>query len=128
MNADLELLRRMAGAQTSPAVAIDQRPEAVRLPADNRDHQRQPESGGENDSRGGIEELTSMVFPDAEHIEAHLVSEGDCFEQFAEMSRGVDCPPARVNGRRYETIQANLHQWAPMLFSSAASSVHFPTR
>src|SRR4029077_16521052 len=48
MNADLELLRRMAGARTSPVVAIDQRPEAVRLAADNRDHQRQPEGAGAN--------------------------------------------------------------------------------
>jgi hypothetical protein len=27
------------------------------------------------------------------------------------MSCGVDCPARRVNGCRYETIYANLHQW-----------------
>src|SRR6266481_2187417 len=52
MNADLELLWSMAGAQTSPAVAIDQRPEAVRLAADDRDHQRQPEGAGTNERAG----------------------------------------------------------------------------
>src|SRR6266699_969453 len=52
MNADLELLWRMAGAQTSPVVAIDQRPETVRLAADNRDHQRQPEGAGANERAG----------------------------------------------------------------------------
>ena len=70
-----------------------------------------------------------MMFPDAEHIEAHLVSEGDCFEQLAEMFCGVDCTARRVNGCRYETIYANLHLWwPPMLFSSAASSARLPTR
>src|SRR6266850_8483197 len=52
MNADLELLWRMAGARTSPVVAIDQRPEAVRLAADDRDHQRQPEGAGANERAG----------------------------------------------------------------------------
>src|SRR6267142_2329343 len=52
MNADLELLWRMAGARTGPAVAIDQRPEAVRLAADDRDHQRQPEGAGANERAG----------------------------------------------------------------------------
>jgi hypothetical protein len=33
-------------------VAIDQRPEAVRLAADNRDHQRQPEGAGANERAG----------------------------------------------------------------------------
>jgi len=42
----------MAGAQTSPAVAIDQRPEAVWFAADNRDHQRQPERAGANERAG----------------------------------------------------------------------------
>jgi len=52
MNADLELLWRMAGARTSPVVAIDQRPEAVRLAADDRDHQRQSERAGANKRAG----------------------------------------------------------------------------
>jgi hypothetical protein len=63
-----------------------------------------------------------VVFADAKDIEADLVSERDRFEQLAEMFCGVDCPARRVNGCRYETIYANLHQWRPMLFSAAASS------
>src|SRR5207253_9334821 len=38
MNAHLELIWRMAGAQTSLAVAVDQWPEAVRFAADDRNH------------------------------------------------------------------------------------------
>src|SRR5207248_10392373 len=52
MNAHLELVGRMAGAQTGPAVAVDQRPKTVRLAADDRDHQRQPESAGANERAG----------------------------------------------------------------------------
>src|SRR5439155_17455069 len=48
MNANLELIRRMAGAQTSLAVTVDQWPKSVRFPTDNRDHQRQPEHAGAN--------------------------------------------------------------------------------
>ena len=52
-----------------------------------------------------------MVFPDAKHIEAHLVSERDRFEQLAEMFCGLDWPdPTRIKGCRYETIYANLHR------------------
>ena len=50
------------------------------------------------------------MFADAKHIEAYLVSERDCFEQLAEMFCGIDCAARRVNGCRYETIYANLHQ------------------
>src|SRR5205823_6642443 len=39
----LELAWRMAGAQTGPAVAVDQRPKTVRLAPNDRDHKRQPE-------------------------------------------------------------------------------------
>jgi hypothetical protein len=81
-----------------------------------------------------------VVFADAKHIETNLVSERDCFEQLAEMSRGINGPTGRVNGCRYETIYANLHQWPlesprgsfrqrpPTLFSPAASSTRGPTR
>src|SRR5436190_3327181 len=48
MDAHLERIRRMAGAQTGLAVTIDQRPEPVRLAADDCDHQRQPERAGAN--------------------------------------------------------------------------------
>ena len=52
-----------------------------------------------------------MMFADAEHIEAHLVSEGDCFEQFAEMFCGIDCPTRdTVNGCCDKTIQTNFHK------------------
>src|SRR5256885_9933882 len=52
MDAHLELVRRMAGAQTRLAVTIDQWPEPVRLAADDRDHQRQPERAGANEGTG----------------------------------------------------------------------------
>jgi hypothetical protein len=51
-----------------------------------------------------------VVFADAKDIEADLVGERDRLEQLAEMSRGIDRPARRVNGCRYETIYANLHQ------------------
>jgi hypothetical protein len=35
---------------------------------------------GENHRWRGIEELTPVVFADAKHIKAHLVSDRDCFE------------------------------------------------
>jgi len=35
---------------------------------------------GENHRWRGIEEFAPVVFADAEHIEADLVSERDCFE------------------------------------------------
>jgi hypothetical protein len=50
-----------------------------------------------------------VVFAYAKHIEAYLISERDCFEQLAEMSRRIDGPTGRVNGCRYETVYANLH-------------------
>ena len=50
-----------------------------------------------------------MMFADAEHIEAYLVSERDCFKQLAEMSRGIDGSTGRINGCRYETVYADLH-------------------
>ena len=49
------------------------------------------------------------MFADAKDIEAHLVSERDCFKQLAEMSRGIDGPTGRVNGCRYETVYTDLH-------------------
>ena len=60
--------------------------------------------GGENHRRRGIEELAPVVFADAKHIEAHLVSERDCFEQLAEMSRRdrlPDRPRQRLPLRNY---------------------------
>jgi hypothetical protein len=67
--------------------------------------------GCENHSRRGVEELTPVVFPDAKHLEAHLVSERDRFEQLAEMFCGIDCPfRDTVKRCRYETIYANLHK------------------
>jgi hypothetical protein len=50
-----------------------------------------------------------VVFATAKYIEAHLVSERDCFKQLVEMSRRVDGPTDCVNGCRYETVYANLH-------------------
>src|SRR5882757_6414591 len=38
MNADLELIWRVSGAETRFAVAVDQWPKTVRLAADDRDH------------------------------------------------------------------------------------------
>jgi hypothetical protein len=77
--------------------------------------------GGENHRWRGIEELAPVVFADSKYIEAYLVSERDCFKQLAEMSCRIDGPARPINGCRYETVYANLHQWPPMLFSSAAS-------
>ena len=42
----------MSSAQTSLAVAVDQWPKAVRLAADDRDHQRQSERAGANKGAG----------------------------------------------------------------------------
>ena len=51
-----------------------------------------------------------MMFSYAKHVEAYLVSEGDCFEQFAEMSCGIDCPIRNmVDGCRHETVYPDLH-------------------
>src|SRR6476619_8270813 len=52
MDADLELIWRMAGAQTGLAVTVDQRPEPMRLAADDRDHQRQSECAGASKRAG----------------------------------------------------------------------------
>src|SRR5439155_20483621 len=64
---------------------------------------------GENHRRRGIEELAPVVFADAKHIEAYLVSERDCFKQLAEMPRGIDGPTGRIDRCRYETVYADLH-------------------
>src|ERR1700704_480987 len=45
MNSNL-LLWRMSSAQTRLAVAVDQRPKAMWLAANDSDHQRQPERAG----------------------------------------------------------------------------------
>src|SRR5882757_7109035 len=52
MDANLELVGRMAGAQTRLAVTLDQRPEPVRFASDDRDHQRQTELPGANEGGG----------------------------------------------------------------------------
>src|SRR3954471_9608469 len=52
MDAHLELIRRKPGAQASLAITVDQRPKPVRLTADDRDHQRQPERAGANEGAG----------------------------------------------------------------------------
>src|SRR5439155_26353907 len=65
--------------------------------------------GGENQGWRGIEEFAPVMFADAEYIEAYLVSERDCFEQFAEMLRRIDGPTGRINGCRYKTVYANFH-------------------
>jgi hypothetical protein len=64
-----------------------------------------------------------MMFSDAEDIEPNLVSERDCFEQFAEMSRRIDCPTGRVNGCCYETIYANLHVFLVLVFKRTGEFV-----
>ena len=46
VQADLELVWRMAGAAAGLAVEVDQRAEAGGLAADDRDHERQPEGSG----------------------------------------------------------------------------------
>src|SRR5437868_5874770 len=59
-----------------------------------------------------------MMFSYAKHVEAHLVSEDDCFEQLAKMFCRVDCPIRdRVNGCRDETIYPNLHMFLVHLFT-----------
>src|SRR5438874_1088387 len=52
MNAHLELIWRMPGAQPRLAVAIDQWPKTVRFPADDGDHQWEPEHAGANKRAG----------------------------------------------------------------------------
>src|SRR6266705_1038055 len=52
MNANLELIWRVSRAQSCFAVAIDQWPEAVRFPADDRNHQWEPEHAGANKRAG----------------------------------------------------------------------------
>src|SRR6266567_1314154 len=53
MNANLELIWRMSRAQSRVTVAVDQWPETVRFPADDRNHQRQPERAGANKGARG---------------------------------------------------------------------------
>src|SRR6266446_10833252 len=52
MNANLELVWRVSRAQSRFAVAVDQRPKTVRLAADDRDHQWEPEHAGANKRAG----------------------------------------------------------------------------
>src|SRR5207247_8777309 len=52
MNADLELIWRVSRAQPRVTVAVDQRPEAVRFPADDRNHQWETEHAGANKAAG----------------------------------------------------------------------------
>src|SRR5205809_7739557 len=52
MNADLELIWRVSRAQPRVTVAFDQRPEAVRFPADDRSHQWEPKHAGTNRPAG----------------------------------------------------------------------------
>jgi hypothetical protein len=63
------------------------------------------------------------MFADAKDIESYLVSEGDCFEQLAEMSRRIDGPARRVNGCCYETIYANLHVFLVLVFKRTGEFV-----
>src|SRR6266404_4989216 len=53
MNADLELIWRVSRPQPRFTVAVDQWPETVRFPADDRNHQRQPERAGANKGARG---------------------------------------------------------------------------
>src|SRR6266403_6400233 len=48
MDANLELIWRMAGAQASLPVTVDQWPKSVRLAPDNGDHKGEPEHAGAN--------------------------------------------------------------------------------
>src|SRR4051812_32850587 len=68
----------------------------------------------EDHSRRGIEKLMAVMFPDAKNIQAHLISEGDRFEQLAEMACRIDGPTSRVNDCRYKTVYADLH-WLVIL-------------
>ena len=87
-----------------------------------------------------------MVFPDTKHLEAHLVSEHDRFEQLAEMCCGVEtarfATRSNVDATKLSTpiyisdlveirvVCSASHppQAHPMLLSPAASSVRRPTR
>ena len=46
MDADLQTIERMSVSLTGFAIQIDQRPEAPRFAADDRDHQGQSEGAG----------------------------------------------------------------------------------
>src|SRR5690242_8232803 len=48
MNANLQLIRRVSRAQSRFTVAIDQWPKTVRFPADDGDHEWEPEHAGTN--------------------------------------------------------------------------------
>ena len=52
MDANLELIRRVSRAQTRFAITVDQWSKTVRLAADDRDHQGQPERAGANQGAG----------------------------------------------------------------------------
>jgi hypothetical protein len=58
-----------------------------------------------------------VVFADAKQIQTDFVSQRDCFKEFAEMPRGVDCRHA-VNGCRYETVYADLHAFVTSRYCS----------
>jgi hypothetical protein len=63
------------------------------------------------------------MFADAKNIESYLVSERDCFEQLAEMSRRIDGSTGPVNGCRYETVYANLHVFLVLVFKRTGEFV-----
>ena len=64
VQADLELVWRMAGAAAGLAVEVDQRAEARRLAADDRDHERQPEGSGADEGLG----CSADADPDRERV------------------------------------------------------------
>jgi hypothetical protein len=65
----------------------------------------------ENDRRGGIEVLPTVVFADSKHVQANLISMFDLFDQVAQTIRRVD-GKAGVVVCRCEAIDANLHLWS----------------
>src|SRR2546423_7473278 len=52
MNPDLQSLRRMSETLPGFAIKLDERPEPVRVSADDRDHQRQSERAGASERVG----------------------------------------------------------------------------
>jgi hypothetical protein len=65
----------------------------------------------QNDRRGGIKVLPTVVFADSKHVQADLIGMLDLFDQVAQTIRRVDDKAGVVVCRR-ETIDANLHLWS----------------
>src|ERR1700730_16505027 len=66
--------------------------------------------GCQNHGWGRIEELSSMMFADAEHVQTSLVSKLHLFEEMPHALDGLECETGgRIGDGRCEAVDADLH-------------------